>query len=65
MRVGLVLEEIANPRMKRTSSVYKLFRSLDSSYVEEVFRSMDDYQRIGVEGVSSGGGQSRGTGLEA
>jgi len=65
MRVGLVLEEIANPRMKRTSSVYKLFRSLDSSYVEEVFRSMDDYQRIGVEGVSSGGGQTTGTGLEA
>lgn len=44
--------------MKRTSSVYKLFRSLDSSYVEEVFRSMDDYQRIGVEGVSSGEGRA-------
>jgi peptide/nickel transport system permease protein len=65
MRLGLVLEEIANPRMKRTSSVYKLFKSLDSSYVEEVFRSMDDYQKIGAAEVASGGGQHYGTGLEA
>jgi len=64
MRLGLVLEEIANPRMKRTSSVYRLFRSLDSSYVEEVFNSMDDYQVMGSE-VSGGGGQRYGTGLEA
>ena len=64
MRLGLVLEEIANPRMKRTSSVYRLFRSLDSSYVEEVFNSMDDYQVMGSE-VTGGGGQRYGTGLEA
>lgn len=65
MRLGLVLEEIANPRMKRTSSVYKLFRSLDSSYIEEVFRSMDDYTKIGVPEATYGGGQSHGTGFEA
>jgi len=60
MRLGIVMEEIANPRMKQTSSVYKIFKSLDSSYIEEVFNSMDDYEQIGVI-ESAGGGETHET----
>lgn len=65
MRLGIVMEELANPRMKRTSGVYKLFRSLDSGYVEEVFNSMDDYAVLGVNEFSPGGGKASGTSIEA
>ena len=54
MRLGIVMEEIVNPRMKQTSSVYKLFRSLDSSYIEDVFSSMDEYSQIGAKGLQGG-----------
>jgi len=59
------MEEMANPRMKQTSGVYKLFRSLDSSYVEDVLNSMDDYQQIGVGRPLEKGGATHGTNLEA
>ncbi len=49
MRIGIVMEEIMNPRMKQTSSVYKVFKNLNSRYIEEVFISMDDHQKIGVD----------------
>lgn len=60
MRLGIVMEEIANPRMKQTSSVHKIFKSLDSRYIEEVFNSMDEYEQIGVV-ESAGGGETHGT----
>ncbi|HBG00864.1 MAG TPA: ABC transporter permease [Firmicutes bacterium] len=65
MRLGIVMEEIANPRMKQTSGVYKIFKSLDSSYVEDVFNSMDDYQQIGLTERVQRGGTAHGTNLEA
>ncbi len=60
MRLGIVMEEIANPRMKQTSSVYKIFKSLDSSYIADVFNSMDEYEQLGVT-ESAGGGETRET----
>ena len=42
MRIGIVMEEIFNPRMKASSSIYKLFKHLNNDYMDEVFRSMDD-----------------------
>ncbi len=65
MRLGIVMEEIANPRMKQTSGVYKIFKSLDSSYIEDVFNSMDDDQRIGVNERSGQGGKTHGTNFKA
>lgn len=65
MRLGIVMEEIANPRMKQTSSVYKIFKSLDGSYIEDVFNSMDDNQKLGVTETVRQGGKAHGTHLEA
>jgi len=42
MRIGIVMEEIFNPRMKASSSIYKLFKHLNNDYLDEVFDSMDD-----------------------
>ena len=42
MRIGIVMEEIFNPRMKASSSIYKLFKHLNNDYMDEVFRSMED-----------------------
>ena len=42
MRIGIVLEEIFNPRMKASSSIYKIFKHLNNSYLDEVFQSMED-----------------------
>ncbi len=42
MRIGIVMEEIFNPRMKASSGIYKLFKNLNNQYVEEVFASMDE-----------------------
>lgn len=42
MRIGLAMEEIFNPRMKQVSSLHKLFKSFNSTYIEEVFDSMND-----------------------
>ncbi len=56
MRIGLVMEEILNPRMKASSSVFKLFKTLNNKYVQEVFDSMDEDQKLGnldLEGGSS------------
>lgn len=48
MRIGLVMEEILNPRMKQTRNVYKIFKTLNNTYLDEVFASMDENQRLGV-----------------
>lgn len=42
MRLGLAIEEILNPKMKRKSGVYILYKQLNNQYLEEVFQSMDD-----------------------
>ena len=42
MRIGLAMEEIFNPRMKRSSGLYKLFKTLNHTYFDEVFASMDE-----------------------
>ncbi len=42
MRIGIVMEEIFNPRMKASSSIYKLFKHMNNAYLDEVFDSMDD-----------------------
>ncbi len=45
MRIGIVLEEILNPKMQASAGIFKIFKSLDSSYVEKVFDSMDEEDR--------------------
>jgi len=42
MRIGIVMEEIFNPRMKASSSIHKLFKHLNNAYLDEVFQSMED-----------------------
>lgn len=42
MRIGMALEEIFNPRMKQSGAAYKLFKSLNSTYIQDVFDSMND-----------------------
>ncbi len=42
MRLGLALEEIFNPRMRRTSSIRKLWKSMNGAYLQDVFHSMDE-----------------------
>lgn len=65
MRLGIVMEEIANPRMKQTSSVYKIFKSLDGSYIQDVFNSMDEEHKLGMAETATQGGKTHGTHLEA
>ncbi len=48
MRIGLVMEEILNPRMKQSSSIYKIFKNLNNTYMEEVFASMDENAKLGL-----------------
>ncbi|MBP3437051.1 MAG: ABC transporter permease [Clostridia bacterium] len=47
MRIGVAMEEVFNPRMKQTSSVYKIFKNLNGAYIEEVFDSMDEKEKLG------------------
>jgi hypothetical protein len=42
MLIGFAMEEIFNPKMKQSSSAYKIFRSLNNTYIQEVFNSMDE-----------------------
>lgn len=42
MLIGYAMEEILNPKMKRSNSAYKLFKGLNGTYIQEVFASMDD-----------------------
>jgi ABC-type dipeptide/oligopeptide/nickel transport system permease subunit len=42
MRLGLALEEIFNPRMRKTGSLRKLWKSMNGKYIEDVFDSMED-----------------------
>ena len=42
MRIGLALEEIFNPRMKKSSGLYKLFKHMNNAYLKDVFNKMDE-----------------------
>lgn len=42
MRLGLAIEEILNPKMKRKSGAMNAVKHLDKRYLEEVFLSMND-----------------------
>ncbi len=46
MRIGLVMEEILNPRMKASSNVFKLFKTLNNTYIQEVFAKMDEADTV-------------------
>ncbi|MBQ4074432.1 MAG: ABC transporter permease [Clostridia bacterium] len=45
MRIGLALEEIFNPRMKRAGAMHRLFRTLNNTYIQKVFAEMDEAER--------------------
>ena len=55
MRIGLALEEIFNPRMKRSSSLMKLFRSMNNAYIQDVFLRMNDAVDSPVPEPAEGG----------
>lgn len=46
MRIGLALEEILNPRMRKGSSMVKVFKHLNNTYLDEVFSSMDEESKM-------------------
>lgn len=48
MRLGLAIEEILNPKMKRKSGAYVMYKQLNNQYLEEVFLSMNDDQDGGA-----------------
>ncbi|MDD3107416.1 MAG: ABC transporter permease [Bacilli bacterium] len=48
MRIGLVLEETFNPRMKQSNNIYKIFKNLNNTYLSEVFDSMDEHELLGI-----------------
>lgn len=41
MLIGYALEEIFNPKMKQNTSVYKLFKTLNNRYIQDVFEQME------------------------
>ena len=55
MRIGLALEEILNPRMKKSSGLYKLFKHMNNAYLKDVFKDMDEDEQGGEgDGVANG-----------
>ena len=42
MRLGFVIEEILNPRMKQKNGVFVLMKHMGNQYLEEVFQSMNE-----------------------
>ena len=48
MRLGLAIEEMLNPRMKRRSGAYVLMKQLSGRYMDEVFLSMNDEEKGGA-----------------
>lgn len=42
MRLGLAIEEILNPKMKKKNGAYVMYKQLNNRYLEEVFESMND-----------------------
>jgi len=54
MRIGLVMEEILNPRMKASSSIYKLFKTLNNTYIQEVFNNMEESKLVQIVELEGG-----------
>lgn len=54
MRIGLVMEEILNPRMKASSSIYKLFKTLNNTYIQEVFNNMEESKLLQIVELEGG-----------
>ena len=50
MRIGLVLEEIFNPRMRQSAGLMKLFKAMNGAYIREVFDSMNEGETEGAGG---------------
>lgn len=46
MRLGLAIEEILNPRMKKQSGAQVLFKHMTKRYLDEVFESMNEGQNV-------------------
>lgn len=44
MRVGLALEEVFNPRMKRSGVLIRLFKSMNSGYIQQIFDEMEEQE---------------------
>ncbi len=57
MRIGLAMEEILNPRMRKGSNMLKVFKHLNNTYLDEVFASMDEGSKLSGEYISSGAAQ--------
>ena len=46
MRIGMALEEIFNPRIKQSGAAHKLFKSLNGTYIQSVFDSMNETEQV-------------------
>ncbi len=62
MRIGLAMEEILNPRMRKGSSMIKVFKHLNNTYLDEVFASMDEGSKLSGEYIGPGAAQSPASG---
>ena len=47
-----ILEEIFNPKMKQSAGIYKLFKNLNNTYIQEVFASMSEDAILGLGGAN-------------
>lgn len=56
MRLGLAVEEILNPKMKRKSGAAVLYKQLSGRYLEEIFLSMDDVKTGPLPATAGNGG---------
>lgn len=41
MLIGYAMEEILNPKMKQSNNAYKLYKTLNNRYIQEIFAAMD------------------------
>jgi len=46
MRIGLALEEIFNPAMKKSTGLYKLFQHMNNTYLDKIFEEMNTDERV-------------------
>lgn len=60
MLIGYALEEIFNPKMKQSSSAFKIFKSLNNTYIQEVFDSMNEQELTVENNLTAGGGTNGG-----
>ena len=49
MLIGYSLEEIFNPRMKSSTNQYRLFKTLNGKYIEDLFEQMELVDAVGGE----------------